>query len=595
MTTSLAMEQPGSRTSLWTRLTEPHPSIQDVGERRRARLTSSLALALAIMALMTVLGSSLADPTVTLSITSLSSIGTMFALYGLSRSRHYQATAIILVAATIILIMLSIVTSSSSTIVSALNFLVLPLLLATILLPSRAIIVTIFVLVVFVLITPLINPSVPNTMMPLITIVISSGLLVVFLNYRNALERDRQAQLTSALRQAETANSALAQSQALLRSVIDNMPQSVVWKDRQSTYVGMNEQFVKDSGMDAAEQMIGKNDYDMPWKDRAPLYFSDDQAVMDADTPRLNYEEQLTRADGKEIWLRTSKVPMHVADGTVSGVVIIVEDITGRKVQEQEREHLIGELQTANDLATESVRLKSEFMSTMSHELRTPLNAIRGFTGIMLEGMGGEIDDEARHMLGRIDSNSGRLLGLINDLLDIAKIEAGRMELVNEALSPQALAERWRSLNSVLADQKGLKLDITIDPTLPDTFIGDAERITQIVTNLLSNAIKFTHKGRVGLALKRQSEQWILEVSDTGVGIPPHALNYIFDEFRQVDGSTKRAYGGSGLGLAIVRNLCRMMGGSVKVSSELGKGSVFTVTLPLVAARQTEAPILEIA
>ncbi len=239
------------------------------------------------------------------------------------------------------------------------------------------------------------------------------------------------------------------------------------------------------------------------------------------------------------------------------------------------------ELRGANALARESVRLKSEFMSTMSHELRTPLNAIMGFTSILLDGMGGEIDSDARHMIERVSSNSERLLNLINSVLDVAKIEAGRLEIQSEPLDPRQLAEKWQTQMSVLAQKKGLSLDLHIDPALPPKLYGDSERLSQIGINLLSNALKFTEKGGVTLSLGCSDSSWSIQVADTGIGIPPHALNYIFDEFRQVDGSASRVYGGSGLGLAIVRNLCQMMDGSVKVTSELDQGSVFTVTLPL--------------
>jgi signal transduction histidine kinase len=249
------------------------------------------------------------------------------------------------------------------------------------------------------------------------------------------------------------------------------------------------------------------------------------------------------------------------------------------------------ELVKANNLATESARLKSEFMSTMSHELRTPLNAMLGFCGILLEGMGGEIDDDARHMIERVNSNSSRLLTLINEVLDLAKIEAGRMELMSRPFSPRTLSDQWQSQMHVLAEQKGLTFTIEVDSSLPDTIYGDADRITQIVINLLSNAFKFTEQGGVKLDLKREDSNWVIRVTDSGVGIPPHAINYIFDEFRQVDGSSRRVYGGTGLGLAIVRNLCLMMKGNVKVSSELNKGSVFTVTLPCITTQQTEAAL----
>jgi signal transduction histidine kinase len=247
-------------------------------------------------------------------------------------------------------------------------------------------------------------------------------------------------------------------------------------------------------------------------------------------------------------------------------------------------------LSQANAMAKETMRLKSEFMSTMSHELRTPLNAITGFCGIMLEGMGGEIDDEARHMVGRIGSNSDRLLTLINQVLDIAKMEADRLDLVSAPITPASLAMNWKTQVSVLAEKKGLAFNIEVDPALPSPLLGDPERLTQIALNLLSNAIKFTETGGVKLTMKRDAKVWIIEVRDTGVGIPPHALNYIFDEFRQVDGSSTRSYGGSGLGLAIVRKLCLLMDGNVRATSELGKGSVFTVTLPLRTPKEASEP-----
>jgi len=206
----------------------------------------------------------------------------------------------------------------------------------------------------------------------------------------------------------------------------------------------------------------------------------------------------------------------------------------------------------------------------------------------MLEGMGGEFDDDSRHMLERMQSNSDRLLILINQVLDIAKIEADRLDLVSSPLTAQILTSRWKVADVGAGREKGLAFNIEIDPALPPTFYGDPERLTQIVVNLLSNAVKFTDKGSVTLALKRHDDKLLIEVRDTGIGIPPHALHYIFDEFRQLDGSSRRAYGGSGLGLAIVRKLCLIMDGHVRVSSTLGQGSVFTVTLPLLTSDPLE-------
>ncbi len=240
------------------------------------------------------------------------------------------------------------------------------------------------------------------------------------------------------------------------------------------------------------------------------------------------------------------------------------------------------ELEAARRIAEEAARLKSEFLATVSHELRTPLNAMIGFSEIMLSGMGGELDDDARHMTERILANSQRLLALINDVLDLSKIEAQRIEVAPTPFSPRQFAEDLRSQNASLADRKGLALEVEIDPALPPQILGDTTLLARIGANLLSNAIKFTEAGSVRLRLEQATpERWRLAVQDTGIGIPPHALNFIFDPFRQLDGSSQRAYSGTGLGLTIVRELAMAMGGQVSVESRVGGGSTFTVTLPL--------------
>lgn len=233
-------------------------------------------------------------------------------------------------------------------------------------------------------------------------------------------------------------------------------------------------------------------------------------------------------------------------------------------------------------IAAENSRLKSEFLSMMSHELRTPMNAIQGFTGIMLKRMAGvDYNEKSERYLNKIQSNSERLLGLINDFLDLSRIESGRMEIAHLPMSPTEMAQRWQENLSVLADNKNLEFTLDIDPNLPETLYGDEEAISKIAINLVGNAIKFTEAGSVTLFLQKQDNQMKLEVTDTGVGIPPHARDYIFDEFRQVDQSSKRVHGGTGLGLSIVQKLAVAMGGTVTLQSEVGEGSTFTVLLPM--------------
>lgn len=253
-----------------------------------------------------------------------------------------------------------------------------------------------------------------------------------------------------------------------------------------------------------------------------------------------------------------------------------------------ERQRLIKELQAAKRLAEENSRLKSEFLSTMSHELRTPMNAIEGFTSIMLSRMGGvEFNEKAERYITRVNVNSKRLLQLINDFLDLSRVESGRLELAHQPFSPTDLARRWQTEIGILAEKKNISFELTLDPLLPETVYGDEEAISKIALNLLSNAIKFTEQGKVSLSLANGDDNWHIIVSDTGIGIPPHAREYVFEEFRQVDQTSKRKYGGTGLGLAIVQKYARTMGGTVTLQSEVGVGSTFTVTLPLESQRES--------
>lgn len=240
-------------------------------------------------------------------------------------------------------------------------------------------------------------------------------------------------------------------------------------------------------------------------------------------------------------------------------------------------------LRIATARAKEAARVKGEFLANVSHELRTPLNAIIGFSDMLLAGMSGPLTDKQTHKMGRLKENGMRLLALINDLLDLTRIESGRLEMVDKAFSPREVAERIAAQMESLAVESNLKFETIISPDLPEMLSGDEKRVEQVIVNLLSNAFKFTKEGSVTLNLSANHAEktWSLSVTDTGIGIPPHAVNVIFEEFRQLDGSYSRAYKGSGLGLAITRNLVRVMGGKISVKSTLGSGSTFTAVLPM--------------
>jgi len=236
-------------------------------------------------------------------------------------------------------------------------------------------------------------------------------------------------------------------------------------------------------------------------------------------------------------------------------------------------------LSIATAEAREAARLKSEFLAVMSHELRTPLNAILGFLGIIT--LQGGLSDKQRHMIDRISANSQRLLNLINDVLDISRIESGRMELVPNSVNIRQLVELMYAQMDVLAEEKSLDFTTHVDDAVAEVIDADEDALIRIISNLLSNAFKFTEEGRVSLNVRNDAEGIVLAVSDTGIGIPAHMHEIIFESFRQVDSSSKREYGGTGLGLAIVQHLTNAMKGSVRVESTPGNGSTFYVTLPL--------------
>ena len=246
----------------------------------------------------------------------------------------------------------------------------------------------------------------------------------------------------------------------------------------------------------------------------------------------------------------------------------------------KENADLVSELRDGNLQLERANRLKSEFLASVSHELRTPMNAIIGYTKLMLDGLDGELTEQQIADLGRVAQAADNLLSLINGLLDLAKIEAGKMELSAEEVDIQTVIEEVIELVRPQAEAKGIALEMDVPRAMPAAF-ADRARVRQVLVNLAANAVKFTERGSVTVAAST-ADGWItLAVSDTGVGISSEAQTYIFDEFRQADSSTTRRYGGTGLGLAISKRLVGLHGGRIWVESTMGVGSTFRFTLPV--------------
>ncbi|HUO27613.1 MAG TPA: ATP-binding protein [Bryobacteraceae bacterium] len=302
------------------------------------------------------------------------------------------------------------------------------------------------------------------------------------------------------------------------------------------------------------------------------------QVILERETP--------TRASGVERTYRTksgrlipvlfSSAEMRNESGALEGYVWLAQDMT-------ELKRVQGELLRAKEAAEEASRAKSAFLANMSHELRTPLNAVIGYSEMLLEVLQDRGETDLLPDLDRIQSAGRHLLGLINDVLDLSKIEAGKVDLFIERLAVRPIVEEVIATIRPLADQNGNRLEVACEEPL-DAIVADQTRLRQVLINLLSNACKFTEKGRVRLEVRQAGSAAAPEVEfrvvDTGIGMSAEQLGRLYQPFTQADASTTRKYGGTGLGLAISREFCHMMGGWLSVESELGSGSAFTIRLP---------------
>lgn len=309
------------------------------------------------------------------------------------------------------------------------------------------------------------------------------------------------------------------------------------------------------------------------------IMHSDIQALMAKDVDEADREMTIRLLQDES--LRTPSFKFRWREKTLSVSFATVRSASG----------VIGNVMVCRDFTREAEldRMKSAFLSMTSHELRTPLNAILGYSDMLQEEVYGPLTTEQSRTISRITANTSRMLGMVNNLLDQAQIEAGKLAIHIEPFAIEKLIDDLRSVATVLAENKGLDLTCSVEPDVPSTLASDAQRLHQILLNLVGNAVKFTQKGAVGVRVFRpDADHWALEVSDTGAGIPLEAQSYIFEPFRQVDDPTTRNNVGSGLGLSIVKQLTHLLGGDIHLKSHVGQGSTFTVILPLKPVQELE-------
>ncbi len=392
--------------------------------------------------------------------------------------------------------------------------------------------------------------------------------------------------LKAAIAVRRAAEDQLRASERRFQALADNSPTGIFHTDADGKTVYVNRTWCEITGLSAEEAMGDGWRRAVHPDDRRNRLRRWQQAVRDHTTTGGG-EYRIQRPDGSVVWVVGNAVPLPDGDGSLSGYVGTLTDITQTRLLREEKQ-----------VAERANRAKSQFLANMSHEIRTPMSGVLGTIDLLRDS---PLSDYQQRLVDTARRSASSLLDLLNDILDFSKIEAGKLDLEEIDFDLRQLIDDVHDLFAERARSKGLELETRVEPALPSLLRGDPTRLRQILSNLLSNALKFTDSGSVvvrvsGRRADRDRAEVRFEVRDSGVGLEPAATERIFESFQQADGSTTRKYGGTGLGLAISRQLVELMGGEIGVESVPGKGSTFWFTTPL-ARRQGEprpAP-LEIA
>ncbi|WP_374325553.1 response regulator [Azonexus sp.] len=404
--------------------------------------------------------------------------------------------------------------------------------------------------------------------------------------------RDEQGKLTSLLltvldisdrREIERE---LIRQFAFLRALLDTIPNPIFYKGEHTRFLGCNRAYEEFFGVDRGH-FIGKRVLDLDYlpEDERRAYQEEDERVI-AECSRHSRVVTMRRADGSLRDTLYAVSGFRSPDGAPGGLIGVIVDITAQKDAEREAEK-------ARAAAESAAAAKADFLANMSHEIRTPMNAIIGMTHLALQT---PLDVRQRNYLNKVDAAAKGLLGIINDILDLSKIEAGMMRFERTPFSLDATLQHLGDLSALRARERGLELLFDLAPDVPDRLLGDPLRLGQVLLNLVGNAIKFTEQGEVRVEVRllegdADKARIRFEVRDTGIGMTPEQLASLFTAFTQADSSTTRKYGGTGLGLSICKRIVDQLGGRISASSEPGNGSSFVFELPFdLASREAEAP-----
>jgi PAS domain S-box-containing protein len=370
------------------------------------------------------------------------------------------------------------------------------------------------------------------------------------------------------------AEEALHRTHQFLKLILDHIPQRIFWKDRACNYLGCNLAFARDAGLTEPAEIIGKNDSDLAWKEAAPGYQTDDRWVMETGLAKLDYEEPQNQADGRRLWLRTSKIPLKDSSGKIFGILGSKEDITAHK----QAEALQQEMEVHMQVLQQIDHLRTELIGNVSHELRTPLGLIL----VMVTALHKEYiytNPEMRDRILRdIEEEARKLQGIVDNLLDESRLQSGRLALNRRAVDVRSLIRKAVELQAIQAPQHRLSCQL---PEAELLAAVDILRTEQILRNLLDNAVKYSPAGTaISVWAGVEADNLRIAVSDEGPGIPATERERIFERFYRVVQPQAPPVAGLGLGLSICRSIVEAHGGHLWAEERPGGGSTFVVTLP---------------
>ena len=367
----------------------------------------------------------------------------------------------------------------------------------------------------------------------------------------------------------------LLQREKLLQLVLDNIPSYVFWKDRDSIYMGCNQNFATSAGFDSPTDLIGKTDFDMAWSREQSLFFRKiDKAVMDSGKAQINYEEPQTINDGSTRWLRTSKIPLFNVGGQVIGILGAYEDITDRKLMELqliERNKMLEQVNKKLEIANVDLE---QFAYATSHDLQEPLRMIGGFIGLFEMKYDNLLDEEGKEYLNFVKDGASRMSRLIRQILIYSKLEKAEVKYQTIAIK-DILDEVVHDLYP-LTTEKQAQIELKVENV---NICCQPERIKMLFSNLITNGIKFNESAipKITIELQEEDQEWLFTVSDNGIGIDSEFQEYIFKPFKRLN--TRNKFPGSGVGLSICKRITNLHEGNIWISHNKPTGTSFHFTI----------------